>query len=424
MLVYTAKLKTLFLKKHNFLLFVAILVKFFAVLFGLLTSRWTNNYLDVNSLKEYNLIIGYTPIILGFITFGIPTLIQKNYTNVSDSEKLKDIWATFFYLRWLSYFFGLLIILITFRLSGSSNIFYILGIYSAQFVLVADLSYRSVCDATNQTWKFSATDVLGKLVLLVLLYLGSYLKLTNEYLIIFIFGSVFAYLISYLVDFFWNLEHTKMGKFSILVLKENLKPMLYLSFTSLFFFGAVDRQLLDYYGVKAAAINGYSNAFKIFDIAFIIPSMIAPVFASRAKKHLDSTADKSDKAKILKRWLVVSAIAGLATSFSLFIGSRIIFWIIDPKNLYTEYSLQVIPFYCISLFCYFSTFFHYNMNIFYHREKNETFFQILNSLGFLLLYVILIPILGIVGAAVSHASIYMIDFLRRTIFFLYQTKKD
>jgi O-antigen/teichoic acid export membrane protein len=410
------KVKNL-LNKNNILLGLAVLIKFLAVLFGLLINRWVNTYLSPETLKEYNLITSYTPIILGFIIFGIPTLIQKNYTNINDKEKLKDVWATFFYLRIASYFIGLIIIILTFRLSRTDDLMLILGIFTTQFILLADLNYRSVCDVLNQTWKFSITDVLGKILLVLAIYSAVFFRFPMEGILIFIYSSVFSYLIAYILDYFWNKKNTEMGKFSLEILKENYKPILYLSFSSLFFFGSVDKQLLDFYGVGAFELNGYTNAFKVFDIALIIPSMIIPVFASRAKKHFDLTHEKSEKRKILKRWLILTFLAGLLISFCVFIFSRIIFDLIDPKSIYTDSSLKVMPLFCVSLFCYFSSFFYYNINVFFHKEKQETIIQILNSISFVSLYVLLIPNFGIVGAAMGHMCIYLLDFIRRTINF-------
>ena len=118
-------------------LFFGVFFKFLAVGFGFYTTYWINNYLTVEDQASYNLITAYTPMILYFLGFGINEIIQKYYTNTTSKEVLQNVWTTFNFLRICSYFIGLLIIVLTYRIVKIENFLLLLLLFSAQFVLVA-----------------------------------------------------------------------------------------------------------------------------------------------------------------------------------------------------------------------------------------------------------------------------------------------
>ena len=116
-----SKILQLFHKK-NLLLGLSVVIKFTAIGVAVLIARWQNVYLDPQSLRDFNLTLAYLAIILGIVNFGVPQILYKLYTNETDQTKLNDIWSTFLVVRLLSFLVGVLVILVTFKLSRGDNL--------------------------------------------------------------------------------------------------------------------------------------------------------------------------------------------------------------------------------------------------------------------------------------------------------------
>lgn len=415
----SAKLLSLFHKK-NLLLGLSVIIKFLAIGVAILITRWQNIHLDPETLKNFNLTLAYLAIILGIVGFGIPQILYKIYTNETDQTKLNEVWSTFLVLRVISYFVGVTIILATFKLSRVDDLMMILGVFSAQFVLLSDQSFRSVVDSRDLSQRFSFTDLFGKLLLTSTLYLGVWLNfLGNSGISFFVFASIGVYLLVYVLDQAINLKLTGFVGFKTRVFRENLRPLIYLALPGFIFVNSLDRIFLEYVGVDKYELNGYSNAVKIFEVAGIFSSLIVPVIASRLKTRLKSYTTQEARLNF-RRYIGYLAIIGVIYSLSIYLLSPVIFKILDPKALYSSYSLAVMPFFCLALLTGFVNFFYYNLNIFNHLEKRESIYYYSYSVIFALILFIFTKNWGYVGSGLAFVCLTWGDLIFRT--FVFKTK--
>jgi O-antigen/teichoic acid export membrane protein len=384
-----------------------------AVALGIFTTRWLVAYLSPDQYAIYNYILSYDSVVLAVITLGIPNIIQKIYTNKTYSKsEIAHFWTTMAVFRLASYFVGLIIILFTYKLSQTDQIGYIIGIYTSQFILIADLSFRSVTDSLGRSWQFSLTDFIGKFILVVLLYLSVYLGINdklNQSLSLFIYCSAFTYVVSLLLDLTLQREHTPFGLFKIDVLKDHSKAIFLLSLsgfiTSLYF--TTDKLFLGYYtGSNTLQIGSYSTAYKIFEVASIIPGLTMPVYASNVKKQLDNLADISKKVlgiKILKATLVATFV-GLCITVGIWIFSSLGLRIIDLRVLAIGITF-LSPVWLLS-----------NLIVFLNGEKYEFLSTIIAAITGLTLYVIWIPRYELIGAAWATVFTLVVDFMTKSFF--------
>ncbi|MEM1312720.1 MAG: hypothetical protein AAGF07_04630 [Patescibacteria group bacterium] len=406
-----------YFSKNNLLLGFSVIIKFAALGVSILIARWQNQYFEPELLKDFNVTLGYLAIILGFVNLGIPQIIYKLYTNETDQSKLSDIWTTFFVLRLLSYLLGLIAIFMTFSLSSINNLFLLVGVYTMQFILLADQSYRSVLDSRDKSYRFSATDMIGKVLIVATLYLViNFFDYEGFEINIFIYTSILVYLLMYVVDTAINYEYTKFSRFEIKILKNNVSSLWYLTIPGLFIVTGLDRIFLEYFNIDKFALVGYSNALRILDAAIIFPSILTPTLASRLKvTTLNATSFQKNRK--MSKYLSALLLIGLLYAGAIGFFAPIIFEIVDPAKLYVNYSLQVIWFFCGYIFLYFFTFFNQQLNYIKHREKGEFKLNTITYFTFIALFILTIPSYGILGAAFTFFFGILVNLIIRIIVF-------
>lgn len=299
--------------KLGFILQIGL--KFAAIGLGIFIVRFQNTSLPKTELAELTKINAYTISILGFVTLGIPQIIQKFYThNYHDFQNKKqefaEFWTSFLIFRILSYFFAILIILTSFGLSGSNNLFAIIGLFSAQFIILADISFRSVADSVGKSWQFSFSDFFGKGVLVLGLlivtggqFLANTIQISNFSW--FIILSILAYFAAFCVDFIWQKKLTPLTFISFKVFSQvwetNRSEIIFLGISSFLtsLFLRTDILILDYFKPNSDSLVGYSNSYRLFEIASVVPSLIVPVLASRfwQKCQRESNLQKKSEQK-------------------------------------------------------------------------------------------------------------------------------
>ena len=408
--------------KNIFLLSFSVSIKFLAVFLGFYSTKWFIN-LSTSEYASLNLITAYTPIVISIVSFGIPELIQKYYTIKSNKYKLEDIWTSLSFLRLISYFIGILLILLSFKASKVDNLIYILGIFTAQYILIIDANYRSVCDAKNISWQFSLTDFLSKFLLVVFLYLGLYFKLTN--LTFFIIISIISYSIGLILDAFLQRKITRLGKLSIGFLKENFKSIIFLSLSTILFstYTTTDRLFIKYFNFNDLVLNSYSIAYRVFEIIIIIPSLTMPILVSRVQPYLHT-----DKTYILRKFgkfgnkllwevIVLNFVFGVCLTIGLFMSSRFILDILGALNTYPD-SENILKILSFGLLLLPNAIFMSLITIFLGGEKFQFYTGIFLSVTTILGYLIFIPTYGAVGAAFTSIFTGFLDFFLLKIPFL------
>ena len=468
---------------HNNLGFVfQVGLKFAAIALGVLVFRFQNTEFSQNELAEFTLVNAYTITILGLITFGIPQIIQKFYTqNYQDFDQKKqefaEFWTVFLLLRIFSYFIAIFIILLTFGFSGSVNLFAIIGLFSAQFIILTDINFRSVADSTGKSWQFSLSDFLGKIILVLGLFtiafsqyflsffknLGLNLNFIFPNIVIsnftwFIILSILAYLTAFCMDYRWQKKLTPIIFPSFRIVSkiwiQNRSEILFLGlsgiFTSLFL--RTDILILKFFQINSSQLIGYSNSYRLFEIASVVPSLVVPVLASRFwqkcqrenfkienktifepsfqpnltenSKLCKNSANDKIQPEIIKKNLQTFIfgvfILGLICTLLLGFFAPFGFWIIDPFARYSTFSLQTI--WALSGMLIFNSLsiFLGNLNILLGGFRVELAISLGNFIVAMICYFAFIPTFGILGAAFASLIIYGIDIFLR-IFFLWQT---
>jgi O-antigen/teichoic acid export membrane protein len=428
------------LKKFGAGLIVQVGVKILAAGLGFFSTRWLITTLSVQDYSTYNLILAYNATLLMGLWFGVPHIIQKYYTNEQDTEKLKNFWTTFAVFRFGTYFVGLAIILLTFRLSQTNELGLIIGLYTAQFILIADFAYRSVCDALGTAWKFSITDFLGKFILVVLLYTLSALSITNNFLVLFILLSIGSYTFALILDSLWHRKYTRFGSFDISILKKNARPITFLSisYVSYALYYTTVPLFIKYFGFGEITVNSYSNAYKFFEIATIVPGLTMPTIASMVKKRIDSEnlvlpfhkvfskegfiASNIKKLIYIEWWFVTLAI-GLCTGLGLFIFGPFAIRLIDPDLLYPEAipALRLIAIIHIpQSIMYMTTV----LNVLYDGERFDMYASIVLAILAITLYVTLIPLYGLYGGIIALISVFTVDFFIKFGIFYFRVLRN
>ncbi len=400
------------INKNNILLGLSVLIKFSSIFISILIVRWLNTNFEPRLLDQYNTaVLSYLAIILSVVNLGIPEFLHKEFTKIDDKEYLNNLWTTINILRFATYIVGLIVIVVTYRISKVENLFMILGIYSSQFILLADQNFRSVTDANDKSIRFSLTDLTGKVILTFLLYLSVFLNFKVDILNYFIFVSIGAYLTTYILDFYINRNIVSWSKFDWSVISKNKKALFFLAVSGLISTSSWDIIFLQYNHTNSYLINGYSNALKLFTTAMVLPGIIVPVLSSRYKRKKDLL--KNNDRNLLKRYLIYLLTISSLFSIFLFLSSTLIFKVIDPKNLYSDVSIDAFHIFNLSLcFSFISMFLRY-VNVFENNEKFEIYNQLSNAIIFLILFALLIPIYGITGAAISYLIIAIFDIIKR-----------
>lgn len=407
--------------KLPIILIANIIFKFLAVGIGFYTSYWLNKNLSPTELKDYNLIVAsYSPLILTVIDFGIVALIQKYYTNHKNKEKLANAWTTFNFLRILSYFLGLVLILFTFPLSKVDDLGLIFLLFSAQFILIFDHNYAAVCNAKGRTWQFSLVDFLTKFLLF--LFLIAFKPIINSELsgvIYFGIVAIISYSAGMIMDAIWQRRLTKFGKIDFSLIKENLKPMglLTLAGISTALYLTTDKMFLAHFGEDEFTINGYSDAYKLLEIAVIASGITMPYLATLAKKEF--TRMKADIKKIFWKWSLVSLILGIVSFAGLVLVGPYIIGLIQQEVEYPD-AYKALPILSGALVVVYLNVLYKNLLIFLNKEKYEFITNLITAIVTISLYFILIPKIGFYGAAIASLVSYTTA-LAGKFFFLTKT---
>jgi O-antigen/teichoic acid export membrane protein len=418
-------------KKLGINLVIQLIIKFIAVLLAVFTTRWLISNVSSSELAEYNVGLAFVSVVVSIIHGGIPNVIQKYYTNNHNIDEIGHFWSTFALIRFISYFAGIILIFLGYKVSGVTNIGLLLSIYTIMWLLIADLSYRSICDALAKTWQFNLTDVLARLLILLALIGYGYSGLTlYSPLSYFIFVSGIAYLCGLVADAIWQRKNAIWRVPQMGILKIHLRSMTYLwiSAVTVALFLTTDKLFLRYFNYSDEVINGYSNAYKVFETAGIIPGIIMPTIASMVKKRLDvgmqtkvsryfqTKWNITQSTSIVYEWLLYTSVLGILTFLVMLVISPIFINIIDPTLKY-PLAMNVLPFLTVPILLLFFIHFFLLLTIFMDGEKYELIGTSIILCVTVLLYFVLIPPFGIYGAGIATLGGYICDVSVKTYFF-------
>jgi O-antigen/teichoic acid export membrane protein len=403
-------LKTKFQKIIPFLLQISI--KFGAVGLGIFPTRWLNQYLSSPQRADYADAIAYTTIAVSFVNFGISNHVQKFFTSKEYSHNLNQLFSMALVARIVTYFLGLLFILATFRLVNSEILPLIIGLYTGQFILLADTSFKSITDSYGNSWQFSITDFGSKFLLVATLYGAVLWNRSLSNLTTFVWLSILTYSIGFLVDFLWQKKHFKLVKFPIALFKKHSRSMIYLG-VSAFLYALYSRFGIFLIDVKDYdAKNAFDNAIKIYEIATILPSLLVPILVSKIKQEYD-TGENIHNA--IKKYLNVFIGATLVVFGFAFLFSYPIAYIIGA----TKFPLTVPYFQVLSFGLIFVPFVWLfgQLSIIFNKEKNELISTLVNCVFGLSFMFLFNNFFGYVGILIAFVLTLIFDLITKLILF-------
>ncbi len=380
-------------------------IKFLAIACGIFITRWLNNSLSIQENADYAVIVSYNSTLLLMITLGLPTLTQKFYTNIKDKKILANYWATSVWIRICSFVLSLLIIVLTFQLVGIKDLFLTLGIFTAQFILLSDQVYRSICDAGNRSWQFSTTDLIGKILLVAGLYSSFIFWKPNLW--VFAVLSILAYSICIIIDAIWQKKDTTFGKFDMSIIRSEIGAIGFLSLSDVIngLYSKTDILFLKNTLVNNIDLVSYSNGYKLFEIATIVSGLTMPVLGSKLIQKLN--VDKSSRAELPKYYVLVTLV-GIVVGLATFVLSRLATQIIDPSGKYIQ-TENVLKLLCIVVAIIFPTLLSSDLLNLSGLEKKQFWSKVITGVVAIISYLTLIPLFGIWGAGYATIIFFAIE---------------
>jgi O-antigen/teichoic acid export membrane protein len=406
-----------------------LFVKFLSIFVAIYINRWLNNpdHLTPEHLADFNIIMVYNSIIIGLLSLGIPSLVQKFYTNEKSDIRYKVFWTAIFYFQLSLYILGIILVFLIFNFSNLTNLILFLGLFTAQYILTLDLNFRSVCDSFGKSWQFSLTDLIGKLIILVILTVSEIFKNSIENINYYLITILSVYILQFILDWIWQKKYVGISYFDFKIIKENIKFFIYIGFSGFFIslYSLTDKLFIDYFGFGDFVLNGYSIAFRILEVFIVIPSLSIPVISSLAKKELDSVKQNLSSSKHLKlinqntiinknlnlsfseesyviiKWLFVSLAISSISSFGLFLLGPLFIRVIDSSMLYYDYASQSLNILAFALIPVGVVIYSNMLLIFFDREKYNFISILFITIFTLFLYQYIIKDYGHWGAAWS-----------------------
>lgn len=380
-------------------LIISLSLKLLAIVSALYVNRWLNSNLSSLQLAQFNLALTNVIILINATSFGLAQSIYHFFLKNSDKKLQKQYFSTVLFLQFSFYLFCILA-MFSFSLIvvGFDFLVYFL-IFSVQYILTVDNNFRSLCDIYNKSWQFSLTDLVGKVSICLGLIVISVLNLSYDKLLIYL-GITFVIIsLQYLVDFVWQkkLFHgLTFPKFSLI--KENLPTLLILGINGFMvaLSANTDKNFINYFGYGSDYINGYSNAYKLFELSTVLPSLTVPIIFS---KYIQYSPDKIFNIK--NKYLLYSILAGIISAVGYLVVGYFVLQIIDPLGLYLRYAYEVLPILAIGLTCSGISLFLSLAFVHYNKTKLEFLILLAYNLILFGLYYLLIPPYGHIGAGIA-----------------------
>ena len=399
-------------------LILQISLKFVAVALGIFTLRWINGSLSENARSEVAVIIAFTTATVNCIDFGVPRLIQKFYTNIQEHRQDDSFWTSMMVLRIFTFFISIPFLVAGYYLLGIKDIWIMFGIFGCQFVILSDISYRSVLDAKGKGFLFSMTDIIGKAILLSGLFLFSKIFLGLPFLWIFIISSLLGYLISFGIDGWLTRKYIKIGKFDWRVLQENKTQISLLIFSGLIAasYSGTDILFLNFFDQSNTIVNGYDNAYKMYVIATIAPGVAIPTLASHLKKKINNSKNSSDKKNYIKKYFVGAIGFGVLCFITLRLFGDIALWIVGANIKYPT-STKFLPILGLSLIVLPLVILISNLFVFFEKEALEAKSVLLMAIFSFICYFVLVKNFGGYGASIALVLTLSFDLFIKTYLF-------
>lgn len=389
--------------------------KILAVSMGIFTLKWFNNldYLSRDLADEYSKQLAFNSIIIGIFSFGISSVIQKEFTNSFDQIRRANVVKTFNILRLGTYVASIILIYLLYVLNlydfgyistllPKGNIWFIIAVFSTQFVMFSDINFRSIADATARSWVFSFTDLLSKVCYVSLLYISISMLpqlSANSSMIAIALSGIIGNTIFLVFDYWYYTKDLPKANFDINLIKDNLSTMIYVGLIGLYT-GIVSKLDVILLKGEPGYVRSYSLAYQIFETIMIIPNITMPVLATHIKRSVDLKPH-------WPKYLALILLLGLGLSLTGLYGANLLLWITLASVTYPLSSL-IMPIFLLGFIPAFGISLLHNLMVFEGLEKIETYSLICVGIVIISGYFYFIPIYGVYGAAyVTIAGMYL-----------------
>jgi O-antigen/teichoic acid export membrane protein len=395
-----------------------VIIKLIAVAVGILTSRWLNDYLTNEQRSLFTTVSAISILVVGILEFGLPRLIQKYFTNWHDKEEIGHYWSTMWLIRVGSLVLALPVLGLCNYFFKINDFWLLFSLYLTQFILISDQSFRGLLDAKGKGFLFSATDLVGKLILITGLYfiVGKILGQTGIWT--FVWSAGIGYGLSFAIDWFLTRKMVNFKSPSWTIWQDNYKQIGLLTLSSLVAttYIRTDVLYLNYFGATAQAINSYDNAFKLYEVATVAPGVLIPTISSHLKKLIDKGQNQLEKRKIIQKYLALSLCFGFGCTLSVLVFGNLGLWL---TGAITKYLLAAVylPILALALLFFPTVILISNLFIFFGEEKRETQSVIVVAIYSFFAYTILVSQFGAIGASWANVSLLFFDFVVKLFLF-------
>lgn len=376
-------------------------IKLFSMVVGLYTMRWLNTNLTPQELKSFFLSLFFTGTILGLAHLGIVNLVSKFIiTRVQDPERFNQMWSNSFYIQTTLSLLGILLIYIVSLTNPVLPFNILVLVYLAQLFLALDGAFKVVADFNNQTYKFTATELLSKFCILVLLLIMSRYYLGADNLLIYSMIILVCAAGQLVLDLIVQNKYLKW-------VRPNLKALIPYKMDILQFFGInlllllasnSDRWFLSYFKFSDYVINGYVNIYNLYVITTTVEAFILPVLYFNLINGKDLTSPVKDIVTNSK-WLYLFILESICASVGFKILSYVLMPIIDKNSLYLKYSYEIVDILCVLILLNSTSYLITQLFILKDKVKYESISIVIFTLSTLVSYFLLIPSFGHIGAA-------------------------
>ncbi len=399
-----------------------VIIKLIAVAIGIISSRWLNEYLSSDQRSLFTSVSAVAIFVVGIIEFGLPRLIQKYFTNIHNQQQIGHYWSTMWLLRLFSLVLAIPVLLVSNSLFKINDFWLLLSLFLTQFILISDQNFRGLLDAKGKGFVFSITDLVGKLTLITGLYflVGRLLEQFGGQTGIwtFVWSAGIGYGLSLLLDWFLTRKIVwfKSPKWSII--KDNYQQIGLLTVASLVAttYVRTDVLYLNWFGASGDTLNGYDNAFKLYEVATVAPGVLIPTVASQLKKLIDQAKTTIEKKKLIQKYLILSGFFGLGCTSAVWILGNLGLWLTGASSRYPLAS-QYLPILAVSLLFFPGVILVSNLFIFFGREKLETQSVIAVAIFSVVTYSILVSNFGGLGASWANVSLLCFDLCAKLFLF-------
>lgn len=400
-------------------------VKIFGMLFGIVLSITIAKHLGAAGLGIINIANGLLSILLTISIFGFSTAMLRETSVLYERNKFRDIASVLSSVK----LFGIIssgilgLSLIIFSNYLSINIYQhpkldiILKIYS--IILVFQLLTRFNCAAikgTRNIWQsIFFSELFHKLVATILIYIIIFTNKTIDIIIVVVCFAI-AHIVTFIVSqIYWGkkFNYKNGGQNKLKNLSKIAIPLFFSNASNLNY--AILVLILGYFVTKTD-IGVFSIAMQIgiiinLSLNVILPSAspkFAALYYTSETKELQITVTK------LSRILLISSIIQIL--IIIIFGSKILaIW-------GTEFAEGYLVLVILSIGQFFKVSFGCSGSLLKMAGQEKLFarISIYSAILNMILLILLIPIFGLLGAAVTNMSIQILESTSKSIFCYYK----